>query len=74
MTRGIAELLHVFHLSVVRNLKTLRSVNGDDFRGPHVLTENNLMNRISICDTLLEFMENNPLFKTTITGDEKWIV
>lgn len=73
-TRDIAEVLHISHMSVVRHLKTLGYVNRYDVWVPHNLTEKNLIDRISICYSLLKRNRNNPFLKRTITGDEKWIV
>jgi len=38
------------------------------------LTKQNLMDRISICDSLLKRNENDSFLKRIITGDKKWIV
>jgi len=73
-TRDIAEKLHISRMSVIRHLKTLGYINRYDVWVPHNLTEKNLMDRISICDSLLKRNENNPFLKRIITGDEKWIV
>jgi len=69
-TRDIAEILHIFHVSVIRHLKTLGYINRYDVWVPHNLTEKNLMDRISICDFLLKRNENDPFLKRIITGDE----
>ncbi|XP_018366071.1 PREDICTED: histone-lysine N-methyltransferase SETMAR-like [Trachymyrmex cornetzi] len=73
-TRDIAEILHISHMSVVRHLETLGYVNRYDVWVPHDLTERNLMDRISVSDSLLKRNENDPFLERTITGDEKWIV
>ncbi|XP_025158757.1 histone-lysine N-methyltransferase SETMAR-like [Harpegnathos saltator] len=41
---------------------------------PHDLTEKNLMDRISICDSLYKRNEGTPFLKQIVTGDEKWII
>ncbi|XP_032690457.1 histone-lysine N-methyltransferase SETMAR-like [Odontomachus brunneus] len=41
---------------------------------PHKLTEENLANRISICNSLLKRHESDPFLKRIVTGDEKWII
>ena len=40
---------------------------------PHELTVKNLMDRVSICESLLKRNEIEPFFKRMITGGEKWI-
>jgi len=40
---------------------------------PHDLTVKNLMDRISICESLLKWNEIEPFLKRLIMGDEKWI-
>ena len=41
---------------------------------PHKLTEENLANRMSICNSLLKRHESDPFLKRIVTGDEKWII
>jgi len=41
---------------------------------PHDLMEKNLMDRISICDSLYKRNEETPFLKQVVTGDEKWII
>ena len=38
------------------------------------LTERNLMQRVSICDSLLKRNNSKPFLKQLITGDEKWMI
>jgi len=40
---------------------------------PYDLTKKNLMDRISICESLLKRNEIELFFKRLITGDKKWI-
>ena len=40
---------------------------------PHELTVKNLMDRVSICESLLKRHEIELFLKRMITGDEKWI-
>ncbi|XP_012058970.1 PREDICTED: histone-lysine N-methyltransferase SETMAR-like [Atta cephalotes] len=40
---------------------------------PHELTQRNLIDRISISETLLKRNESDPFLKQIITGDEKWV-
>ena len=37
------------------------------------LTEKNLMQRVSICNSLLRHNNSEPFLKQFITGDEKWV-
>ncbi|XP_026830642.1 histone-lysine N-methyltransferase SETMAR-like [Ooceraea biroi] len=73
-TRDIAQIVSVSQKTVVNRSDTLGYVSRFDVWVPHNLTENNLMDRISICDSLLKRNENNPFLKRIVTGDEKWIV
>ena len=41
---------------------------------PYDLTEKNLMDRISICNSLYKCNEETPFLKQVVTGDEKWII
>ena len=38
------------------------------------LSEKNLLDRISACDSLLKRDENVPFFKKIVMGHEKWIL
>ncbi|XP_026823949.1 histone-lysine N-methyltransferase SETMAR-like [Ooceraea biroi] len=73
-TRDIAQIVNVSQKTVVNRLHTLGYVSRYDIWAPHNLTEKHLMDRISICDSLLKRNENNPFLKRIVTGDEKWIV
>ena len=73
-TRHIAEIAHISHTTVVTRLKALGFVSRYDVWVPHDLTEKNLMDRISISDSLLRRNKNDPFFKRLITGDEKWVL
>ena len=73
-TRQIAERAHISHTTVVTRLKALGFVRRYDVWVPHDLTEKNLMDRISISDSLLRRNKNDPFFKRLITGDEKWVL
>jgi len=46
-------------------------INRFDVWVPHDLTEKNLMDRISICDSI---NATTPFLKQVVTGDEKWII
>ncbi|MCP6646098.1 hypothetical protein NL493_28555, partial [Klebsiella pneumoniae] len=58
--RDIAEVLQVFHMSIVRHLSALGYVNCYDVWVLHNPTEQHLMNRISVSDMLLKFNNSNP--------------
>ena len=45
-----------------------------DVWAPHKLTEKNLLDHVSACDSLLKRNENIPFLKQIVTGDEKWIL
>ena len=40
---------------------------------PHELTQKNMMDRISICESLLNRNKIDPFLKRIVTGDEKWV-
>ena len=41
---------------------------------PHELTQKNLMDRICICESLLNRNKIDPFLKRMVTDDEKWII
>jgi len=52
-------------------------INRFDVWGTHTsndLTEKNLMDRISICDSLYKRNEETSFLKQVVMGDEKWII
>lgn len=73
-TREMAERISVSQKTVVNNLRRLGYVCRYDIWVPHELSERNIMDRISICDSLLKRNNVVPFLKRMITGDEKWIV
>lgn len=73
-TRELAEILKISKTTVHEHLVKLGYVNRYDVWVPHNLTEKNLTDRISICDSLYKRNENTPFLKQLVTGDEKWIV
>ncbi|XP_053995679.1 histone-lysine N-methyltransferase SETMAR-like [Hylaeus anthracinus] len=67
-TRHRRDSLHI-HTTVVNRLKALGFVSRYDVWVPHDLTEKNIMDRISISDSLLKRNENDPFLRRLITGD-----
>ena len=55
------------------HLHQLGYVNHFDVWVPHKLSEKNLLDCISTCDSLLKCKENIPFLKQIVTGNEKWI-
>ena len=49
-------------------------MNHFDFWVPHKLSEKNLLDPISTCDSLLKRHENVPFLKQIVKGDENWIL
>ena len=72
--REIAETLKIDYGTVQRHLQQLGYVSRLDVWVPHKLTEENLANRMSICNSLLKRHESDPFLKRIVTGDEKWSI
>ena len=70
----IANILKISKLSVENHLHQLGYVNRFDIWVPPKLSEKNLLDHISACDSLLKRNENVPFLKQIVTGDEKWIL
>lgn len=60
---GIAEELDVDHKTVLRHLRKSGYKKKLDIWVPHDLTERNLMQRVSICDSLLKRNNSEPFLK-----------
>ena len=73
-TREIAEALHIAQSTVHDHLKKLGYTSKLDVWVPHELKEIHLVQRLTICHSLLKREENDPFLKRMVTGDEKWIV
>ena len=73
-TPEIADILKISKSSVENHLHQLGYVNHFDVWVLHKLSEKNLLDHISACDSLLKHNENVPFLKQTVIGDEKWIL
>ena len=73
-TLEIADLLRISRSSIENHLHQLCYVNRFDVWIPHKLSEKNLLDRISTCDSLLKLNENILFLKQIVTGDEKRIL
>lgn len=71
--REIVNATRIPKTTVHNHLTKMGYVNRCEVWVPHLLTETNLMNRISTCDLLLQRHENDPFLKRLVTGDETWI-
>ena len=69
----VATELNIDHKTVLNHLHKIGYQKNLDTWVPHELTVKNLMNRVSICDSLLKRNEIEPFLKRMITSDEKWI-
>ena len=73
-TWEIANTLKIPKSSFGNHLYQLGYVHRFNVWVPHKLSEKNLLDRISTCDSLLKRNENVPFLKQIVTGDEKWIL
>ena len=69
----IANILKISRWSVENHLHQLGYVHPFVWV-PHKLSEENLLDHISACDSLLKCEENVPFFKTNCDSNEKWIL
>ena len=72
-SHGIGKELNIDHKTVLNHLKKAGYKKKLDVWVPHELTQKNLLERVSICDSLLKRNEIDPFLKRMLTGDEKWI-
>jgi len=73
-TRKLAEMLNMSKSTIHEHFVKLGYINHFDVWVPYDLTEKNLMDRISICDSLYKHNEETLFLKQVVTGDEKWII
>ena len=72
--REIANILKISKSSIENHLHQLGYVNHFDVWVPHKLSEENLLDHTSACNSLLKRNENVTFLKQIGTGDEKWIL
>ena len=72
--REIADILKISKSSVENHLHQLGYVNHFAVCVPHKLSEKNLLDHISACDSLLKDNKNTPFLKQIVMSDEKWIL
>ena len=65
-------MLNMSKSAIHEHLEKLGYINRFEVLVPHELTEKNLMDRISICDSLYKRNEERPFLKQVVTGDKKW--
>ena len=70
-TREIADILKISKSSVENHLHQLGYVNRFDVWVPLKLSQKNLLDRISTCDSLLKRNENLLILKQIMMGNEK---
>ena len=70
----IADILKISRSSVENLLRQLGYVNHFDIWVPHKLSEKNLLDCISACDSLLKHNKNVPFLKQVVRDNEKWIL
>ena len=73
-TQEIADILKISKSSIENHLHQVGYVNSFDVWVPHKLSEENLLDHISACDSLLKSNENVLFLKQVVLGDEKWIL
>ncbi|KAG5348438.1 SETMR methyltransferase, partial [Acromyrmex charruanus] len=69
----IAKELNIDHKTVLGCLRKAGYIKMLNVWMSHDLTVKNLMDRISICESLLKRNKIEPFLEKLITGDEKWI-
>ncbi|XP_020298171.1 histone-lysine N-methyltransferase SETMAR-like, partial [Pseudomyrmex gracilis] len=69
----IGKQLNIDHKTVLNHLQNAGYKKNLDVWVPHDLTVKNLMDRFSICESLLKRNDIEPFLKRLITGNEKWI-
>jgi histone-lysine N-methyltransferase SETMAR len=72
-TRELAEQLNCSHMTVERHLRALGKVHKYGSWVPHPLSTDNLVQRASICASLLSRQKHKPFLERIVTGDEKWV-
>ena len=72
-THELAEQLNCHHSTVERHLHALGWVHKCGRLVSHQLSKDNLVQRVSICASLLFRQKHEPFLNRIVTGDEKWV-
>jgi histone-lysine N-methyltransferase SETMAR len=72
-TRELAEQLNCHHSTVERHLHALGKVHKYGRLVPHQLSKDNLVQRASMCASLLFRQKHEHFLDRIVTGDEKWV-
>ena len=72
-TISIAQELNIAQKTVWNHLNKAGYKKKLDVWVQHELMQKNLMDRISICESLLNRNKINPFLKRMVTSDEKWV-
>jgi len=67
-------MLNMSKSTIHNHFVKLGYINCFDVWIPHDLTEKNLMDRISICDSFYKRNEETPFLKQVVTRDKKWTI
>lgn len=73
-TRELAAQLGVSQTAVVRHLKALGKVQKAGRWVAHKLSEEAIISRLNICDSLLARHNRKSFLHNIVTGDQKWII
>jgi len=73
-TRELAEVTGYSQRTVVRHLHEMGKTIRAGVWVPHQLSEKNLKDRTSACESMLVNMQFEPFLDRIVTGDEKWVL
>lgn len=72
-TRELAEQLQVDHATIIRRLHELGKIQKAGKWIPHMLSEDNILQRFNVCVALAAKQQRKDFLWKIVTGDEKWI-
>ena len=70
----LSEKLSSSWSAVQEHLQKIGKISRHGIWVPHQLSENNKIQRITICSSLLTRQQNEPFLQRIVTGDEKWVL
>ncbi|GFT87857.1 histone-lysine N-methyltransferase SETMAR [Trichonephila clavipes] len=70
---SITQELKIDHKAVLNHLRKVGFKKKLDVWVPHPLTPKNMMDLVSIYETLIKRKEIDPFIKWMVTGEEKWV-
>jgi len=73
-SRELARIINSSHTTTLRHLHEIGKISKCGIWVPHQLNANQLLQRTTVCTSLLARLSVDPFISRIVTGDEKWVL